>query len=35
MNPNAAQTYLRTKVMTATPEQLQMFQRLKQYLGRQ
>ena len=25
MNPNAAQTYLRTKVMTATPEQLQMM----------
>jgi flagellar protein FliS len=25
MNPNAAQTYLRTKVMTATPEQLQLM----------
>ena len=25
MNPQAAQTYLRTKVMTATPEQLQMM----------
>jgi flagellar protein FliS len=24
-NPNAAQSYLRTKVMTATPEQLQMM----------
>ena len=24
-NPNAAQTYLRTKVMTATPEQLQLM----------
>ena len=24
-NPQAAQTYLRTKVMTATPEQLQMM----------
>jgi flagellar protein FliS len=25
MNPNAAQNYLRTRVMTATPEQLQMM----------
>jgi len=25
MNPQAAQTYLRTRVMTATPEQLQMM----------
>src|SRR5207237_101569 len=25
MNPQAAQTYLRTKVLTATPEQLQMM----------
>jgi flagellar protein FliS len=25
MNPNAAQNYLRAKVMTATPEQLQMM----------
>ncbi len=25
MNPTAAQSYLRTKVMTATPEQLQMM----------
>ena len=25
MNPNAAQNYLRMRVMTATPEQLQMM----------
>jgi len=25
MNPQAAQTYLRTKVLTATPEQLQLM----------